>query len=295
MAQIWTVLEVLRWTTTYLQERGVDNPRLDAELLIGAALDKDRVGVYLSFEQPLNGDELAAIRAMVARRAAREPLQYILGACEFFSLPFQVTPAVLIPRPDTEVLVEEALRLLETAAVEQPLVVDVGCGSGAIAVALAVNAPTARLLALDISADALEVARANAAANGVAQRIEFVHGDMSELAALLPCGCQMVVSNPPYIASAEMACLMPEVRDYEPPLALEGGADGLDCYRQLCGNLPNCLAADGVALFEVGASQSSAVAGLLRRAGLEQIFTRCDYAGVERVVGGRLAAEQQGE
>lgn len=288
MTESWTVLKVLRWTTQYLTEKGVTSPRLDAELLIGSALDKDRVGLYLCYDQPLQNDELTAIRQLVARRASREPLQYILGHTEFWSLPMKVKPGVLIPRGDTEILVEEALRTLEEQ--QDDLggpVLDVGTGSGAIAIAIAHSCPDLPVQAMDISPEAVELALSNAKLNDVSERVRFCLQDMAHL-----CDCcgggpyRLIVSNPPYITRAEMAELMPEVKDHEPHLALEAGEDGLDCYRLLCQQASSCLQPGGWLLVEVGATQAAAVRQLMEQSGLEQTFQRDDYSGIARVVGG---------
>lgn len=280
MTESWTVLKVLKWTSGYLAERGIDSGRLDAELLLADLLQLDRVGLYLNFDRPLDAEELGRFRERVGRRARREPLQYILGRTEFWSLPFRVSPAVLVPRPDTEVLVEEALSRAAPAA----RILDVGTGSGAIAVALAHELQEARVTAVDISAEALAVAGQNARDNSVEERIILVRADLQAL----PEGeFDLVVANPPYIAEGELAELMPEVRDYEPQLALAGGTDGLDAYRALARQAPGLLAAGGWLLVEIGAGQAVAVRELLAAAGLEEVFTRDDYAGLPRVVGGR--------
>ncbi|MDD2558183.1 MAG: peptide chain release factor N(5)-glutamine methyltransferase [Desulfuromonas sp.] len=284
MAKVWSVLEVLRWTTTYLQEKGVDNPRLDAELLIGAALDKDRVGVYLAYDQPLQQAELDTVRALVKRRALREPLQYILGQVEFWALPFKVTPAVLIPRADTEVLVEEGLKALEP---QSGAVLDVGTGSGAVAIALAHSAKV-RVLAVDISAEALQIAHINAQNNGVAELVTFAQSDLH---ALEHGSYRLLVSNPPYITSAQMQELMPEVAQHEPALALHGGEDGLDAYRSLARQAPMVLELGGWLVVEVGQGQADAVADIFRAAGLKQCYQRCDYAGIARVVGASTGSD----
>ena len=280
MAETWTVLKILRWTSGYLAERGIDNGRLDAELLLADLLQLDRVGLYLNFDRPLNAAELTDFRERVGRRARREPLHYILGRAEFWSLPFRVGPAVLVPRPDTEVLVEEALARATPAA----RILDVGTGSGAIAVALAHELPAARVAAVDISAAALALAAENARINGVAERVAFAPGDLHAL----PAGeFDLVVANPPYIAAADLAGLMPEVRDFEPQLALHGGSDGLDAYRSLARQASKLLVPGGWLLVEVGAGQAAAVQELLAAAGLGEIFCRDDYAGIPRVVGAR--------
>lgn len=281
-AETWTVLKVLQWTAGYLEQKGVDGARLDAELLLADALGLDRVGLYLNYDRPLSPGELSVYRQRVGRRAGREPLQYILGTTEFWSLPFAVTPAVLIPRPDTEVLVEEALK----RAADSGRILDVGTGSGAIAIALAHELPGATVEGVDISAGALAVAADNARRNGVDGRVAFREGDLGRL----PDGpYDLIVSNPPYIPEADMAGLMPEVRDFEPCLALCGGQDGLDCYRLLARQAPDRLVPGAWLLLEVGIGQAPAVEALLAAAGLREVFSRQDYAGVPRVVGGRAA------
>lgn len=280
MAETWTVLKLLKWTADYFAGKGIDNSRLDAELLLAATLKLDRVGLYLNYDRPLQAEELAAYRKLVERRARREPLAYILGRCEFWSLPFAVTPAVLIPRPDTEVLVEEALKRLPPGG----RVLDVGLGSGAIAVAIAHERADVQVAGIDKSPQALEVAASNARSNGVDARCDFRIGD---LAALAGGPYQLIVSNPPYIGAGEMAGLMPEVRDYEPALALVAGSDGLDCYRALLPQAWSQLGPGGWLLVEVGAGQANMVSELFTASGYGECFTACDLAGIERVVGGQ--------
>jgi len=280
LAEVWTVLKVLQWTTEHLRQKGVENGRLDAELLLAENLGLDRVGLYLNYDRPLQPAELARYREQIRRRAGREPLQYILGHCEFWSLSLEVTPAVLIPRPDTEVLVEEALR----HALPDATVLDVGTGSGAIALAIATELPDCRVTGLDRSPAALQVALQNRDAHGLQQRVEFREGDLFSL----PEGnWRLIISNPPYIPDGEMQELMPEVGRFEPAMALNGGADGLDCYRALARQAADCLAAGGWLLVEVGIGQAENVKQLFAEAGLEQIYSRDDYAGISRVVGGR--------
>jgi release factor glutamine methyltransferase len=277
--ETWTTIKILTWTREYLAGKGVENARLEAEWMLCAATGLDRVGLYLNFERPLNDAELAAFRAMVARRAKREPLQHILGTQEFFGLEFEVTPDVLIPRHDTETLVTEALLHMPGAQ----SVLDIGTGSGCIAVALAKQLPHAKVAAIDISAAALEVARRNADRNGVT--IEFLAGSLLEPVAGRR--FDLIVSNPPYIPSADIALLEPEVRDHEPLGALDGGRDGLDAYRPL---IPAALASlnpGGWLLVEVGIGQAAEVAALFRQGGFEETFTARDPGAIERVVGGR--------
>lgn len=281
MPEAWTVLKILEWTTGYFRDKGIDNPRLDAELLLADLLETGRLELYLQFDQPLNAGELNAFRSRVARRAEREPLQYILGECEFWSLSLKVTPQVLVPRADTEVLVEEALKRLDSTG----RVLDVGTGSGAIAIALASEKNCARVEAVDICDEALSIAHENTVRHGLEDRLSLRR---ENLAALSGRGYEMIVSNPPYIPEADFAGLMPEVRDFEPRRALDGGTDGLDCYRALACQAPALLADRGWLLVEVGYGQAEAVSDLFAAAGLTEIFVRNDYAGTPRVVGGRL-------
>ncbi len=279
--ETWTILKVLDWTKGYLAEKGVENARLEAEWMLCPVLSLDRVGLYVNFDKPLTDKELAAYRAMVARRARREPLQYILGTQEFLGMEFQVTSAVLIPRHDTEVLVAEAVTRSQGAK----KVLDIGVGSGCIAVALARSMPAAEIFGVEQSPQALELAQKNAERNGVT--VNLVRGSLFE-----PFEGQrfdLIVSNPPYIPTADLASLQPEVREYEPRIALDGGADGLDFYRRIIPAAPNYLTLGGWLLFEVGIDQSGQVLALFEKTGrFAELFTAKDQGDVERVVGGKL-------
>lgn len=276
--EVWTTLKVLTWTKEYLAARGIENARREAEWLLCAATGLDRVGLYLNFDKPLNEVELAAYRAMVIRRGRREPLQHILGTQEFCGLEFEVSPDVLIPRHDTETLVEAALARMPRAG----SVLDVGTGSGCIAVALARQLPGAAVTAIDISDKALLVARRNADRNGVA--VEFLHGSL--LKPVAGRCFDLIVSNPPYIPAADIEALDPEVRDFDPRGALDGGADGLDIYRLLVPAALSCLNPAGWLLVEVGIGQSEAVAQLIREcSSYGEPVMACDPGGIERVVG----------
>ena len=279
-SETWTILKVLNWTKEYLAEKGVENSRLEAEWLLSAALGLDRVGLYVNFEKPLSPGELASIRGIVGRRAKREPLQYILGSQEFMGLEFRVTPAVLIPRHDTETLVLEALRRVGDAK----QVLDVGAGSGCIAVALAQHLPDASVSAVDSSDAALAVASENAGRNGVAVRL--VSGSLFE--PFRGERFDLIVSNPPYIPTADLAGLQPEVRDYEPKGALDGGPDGLDFYRLIIPAAPEHLNPGGWLMVEVGIGQAEQVKKMFADSGYCEIFTARDPGGIDRVVGGRF-------
>ncbi|MDR3579904.1 MAG: peptide chain release factor N(5)-glutamine methyltransferase [Oryzomonas sp.] len=276
--ETWTTLKVLTWTKEYLTAKGIENARLEAEWLLCAATGLDRVGLYLNFDKPLNDDELASFRSLVARRARREPLQHILGTQEFYGLEFEVSPDVLIPRHDTETLVTEAL----TRRPEARSVLDIGTGSGCIAVALARHLPGAAVTAIDISPAALVVARRNAGSNEVA--IEFLAGSLLE--PVTGRRFDLIVSNPPYIPTTDIDGLEPEVRDFDPRGALDGGSDGLDVYRTLIPTVPEHLNPAGWLLVEVGIGQAPAVVELFRTcADYNPPITACDPGGIERVVG----------
>ncbi|MGD0586151.1 MAG: peptide chain release factor N(5)-glutamine methyltransferase [Oryzomonas sp.] len=276
--ETWTTLKVLTWTKEYLSAKGIENARLEAEWLLCTVTGLDRVGLYLNFDKPLNDGELASFRALVARRARREPLQHILGTQEFYGLEFEVSPDVLIPRHDTETLVTEAL----ARRPEARSVLDIGTGSGCIAVALARHLSDAAVTAVDISPSALAVARRNAGRNGVA--VEFLTGSLLDPVAGRH--FDLIVSNPPYIPSTDIDGLEPEVRDFDPRCALDGGVDGLDVYRTLIPAVPEHLNPAGWLLVEVGVGQAPAVMELFRKGtDYDPPVTACDPGGIERVVG----------
>jgi release factor glutamine methyltransferase len=271
-----------------LARAGIETARLDAEVLMAEAAGVARTALAAGAARPDAG-ALARFEAMVARRAAREPLAYVVGHREFFSLDFEVNPAVLIPRPETETVVECALDFLSGRA--EASVLDLGTGSGAIAVAIAVNAPQARVVATDISEVSLEVAQRNARSHRCADRIRFVAGDCY---GALEHGWDggpfdLIVSNPPYVAEAEADTLAPEVREFEPRAALVGGPDPLVFYRRIASGLERWLHCRGEVIVEVGAGQARAVARIFETAGCVNFAIVRDLAGVERVVRARRA------
>lgn len=275
---IWTPIKILAWTTGYLAEKGVENARREAEWLLCEVTGLDRVGLYLNFDRPLQEKELAAYRLLVTRRGKREPLQYILKNQEFDGLNLEVSPAVLIPRHDTETLIEEAFK----RAVPTGSILDIGTGSGCIAIALAKRLPDASVTAVDISAEALMVASRNAAEHSV--DIEFLSGSFFQ--PVNGRRFNMIVSNPPYIRTADLPGLQPEVRDYEPQMALDGGLDGLDSYRYMITEAPGYLMPGGTILFEVGFDQADSVTSMLAENGFDTIAPVPDGAGILRVTGG---------
>lgn len=272
----WTILRVLNSSRELFEKRGVDSPRLDAEVLMASALSVERVMLYARYDQPLLPAELEQIRGLVKRRANGEPVAYILGEREFYSLPLEVTNHVLIPRPDTETLVEVALERL--AAHKDPRILDVGTGSGAIALALKKERADALVTASDVSPEALGVARKNAARLGLELRL--VESDLLER---IDGPYELVAANLPYIPSGQLPSLMREVRNHEPALALDGGPDGLVLIRRLIADLPRVMAPGGVVALEAGHDQLEAVAALLTAAGFAEVRVKKDYRGQPRV------------
>ena len=283
-----TLLDYLQRTTSFLAARGIDGARLDAELLLAEVLGMTRTQLYTNFEQPLAAPEVGRYRDLVRRRAAREPVAYITGRREFWSLEFMVDRRVLVPRPETELVVEIAVDALRGCRGDAVRVADIGTGSGAIAVAVAKEVPRARVVATDRSGAALEIAPANAERHGVADRIEFLAGD--GCAPLVGKGAfDVVAANPPYIRSAEMGGLAPEVREWEPRWALEAGPDGMDVTTPLVEQALGVLAPGGWLIVEVG-TQASLVRDCFARCGYEGVAVRRDLAGIDRVVSGRRPA-----
>ncbi len=263
-----------------LSNAGVDSPRLDAELLLADTLEVNRAAVLARPDRRLTPKQLTRYRSLVERRAAREPLAYILGQREFFGLDFAVDPRVLIPRPETELLVEEVLRL--AGPKPSPLLADVGAGSGAIAVSLAVHLPQATVYALDDSPEALAVTAENARRHGVADRIQCLEGN---LLAPLPGPVDFITGNLPYVAAPEWEELAPEIRHYEPRPALDGGPDGLMLIRGLLAAATPHLRPRGAILLEIGAGQGQAAMSLARQHFASgEIRLHQDYAGLDRLV-----------
>ncbi len=260
------VLEVIQRSTEFLARKGIESPRLASELLLAHVLGLPRMQLYLDFERTLTDSELAACRELVKRRGQHEPLQQITGSTSFCGLPIKLNRHVLVPRPETELLAELGWKFLSIVS-PSPLAFDLGTGSGCLAVALAAKCPAAKLFASDISTAELALARENAAASGVADRITFFHGDGF---SALPEGAKfnLVISNPPYIPSGEIEKLQPEVRDYEPRHALDGGADGMDFYRHISGEAHAFLLPGGKVMLEFGDGQAEP---------LRQIFTEQNW------------------
>jgi len=277
----WTVLKVLQWTTEYFRDKGFEQPRADAEVLLAHTLGMGRVQLYLNHDKPLSPEELARFRGFIRRRASYEPAQYIIGKMEFWSLDFEVTPSVLIPRPETEVLVEKAL---EISGDKPGFVLDLGTGSGAIAVALAHERRGIRVIAADKSKAAIEIARRNAERNTVADRVFFVVTDLFNAFESRPL-FDLIVSNPPYVSDAELLDLAPEIANYEPRSALRGGGrSGLAVIQKILEGFHAHLKPNGSLLVEIGRGQAEILEqGILADWTGRFEFIE-DYSGIRRVL-----------
>lgn len=275
----------MEWTEQHFRQKGIESAKLEAQLLLGHALGCRRTELYTRWNELVAEEQRSRFRELIKRRLDGCPVQYLLGEREFFLLTVEVTPAVLIPRPETELLVTETLARIKPLGA--PRVLDIGTGSGCIALALAHQHKTAVIVASDISAEALEIARRNAVRHGLAQRVRFVEGDL--LASLAGEQFDVIVSNPPYIATGELADLAPEVRDFEPRLALDGGADGFAIYDRLIPSSAAQLAPGGTLLLEIGHTQETGVRQRLEAAGLMVGPTVRDAQRLPRVVSGRRA------
>jgi release factor glutamine methyltransferase len=276
MPETLPLLEVLRGTERYLADRGVENPRLNAEHLLAHALGLKRMELYLQFDRQLTEAERAPLRETVKRRGAREPLQHILGTAEFHGRTFGCDKRALIPRPETEQLVELALGIAKTKT--SPRILDIGTGSGVIALTLRLELAEAEVHAVDLCPDALALAADNATRHALAGRVTFHHADL-----LPPNGAKfdLIVANLPYIPADEIAALSPEVR-HDPVAALDGGSDGLGLIRRLIASAPGHLAPGGGLLLEIGAGQADDVNTLLKERKFRDIFVHPDYENVPR-------------
>ena len=280
----WTILKLLHWTTDYFSRNKVAEPRASAEVLLAHLLSQDRLFLYLNYDRPMEAEELAAFRTLVKRRLGGEPNQYITGMQEFWSLPFRVSPNVLIPRPETEVLLETVLEFLGSSP-HETRVLDLGTGSGAIAVALARELAATTIVATDSSMAALKLAQENALLNQVDSKIDFVCADLFSAFSPGAAKFTVVATNPPYLSQAEFSKLSPEVRDYEPRYALDGGLDGLAAIRPIIQEAPSVLSKQGALIMEIGADQAESVSTLVKDSQLyESYLIIRDYSGLDRVI-----------
>lgn len=276
MAEGIPVFQALAEGARRLRQAGIEEARVNVELLLCHVLGTTRLRLLLDSQRPLSGAEAAALEELLQQRCLRRPLQHLIGTAPFLVHTIEVTPDVLIPRPETEVLVQEALACAKTRPTAELRVLDFATGSGCIAIALAAKSPTTRVVALDVSTEALAMARQNAAHNKVMERLEFRHGDGF---AAMKSGerFDLIVSNPPYIASAEIETLQPEVRDHDPRGALDGGADGLDFYRRLAAEAGDFLQPHGKLMLEFGEGQAEAIRTILSAAGWSVEAIHPDY------------------
>jgi release factor glutamine methyltransferase len=262
----WTIKELLEVTTDYLKKKEIESPRLSAEILLAHQLEISRVELYLRFDQPLQDKEVAGYRSFIKRRLSREPLQYITGVQEFWSLDFMVGPQVMVPRPETELLVEHALALCRNNKMAQgecARILDLGTGCGALAVAVARELEGVAVWASDVSPEALDIARQNAKEHGVEERIEFVLSDLWQGFSHQKLPFDIVLSNPPYISSEAMDSLPPEVKDHEPRQALDGGEEGMVYIRNIIEQAPKHLTPGGWILLEMDPEQTTKALGLI--------------------------------
>jgi release factor glutamine methyltransferase len=289
---LWTVLKTITWSREYLQGKGVSEPRLSAELLLGSVLGLDRLELFLQFDRPLNPAELAGFKALLLRRIQNEPVAYILGRKEFWSLSFAVNPSVLVPRPETELLVEEALALMQSDP-SLKHTIELGTGSGAVIISLAKTlltntAEPGFMAATDWSWPALKTAEANARQHQVCQAVSFLQGNWLTPFAPHKKKIQVLISNPPYLTREEILQLDPGIKKYEPLKALDGGQDGLSAIRELLGQARHILQPGGWVLLEIGERQGPPVLELARRNGFDPVIIRPDYAGKDRVLKGQF-------
>ena len=283
-ASAWTLLQLVRWTTDYFQKHRIATPRSEAEILLAHSLGLRRIDLYLNHDQPLEKEELQRFKMLIKRRLSREPLAYITGTREFWSLDLAVNPAVLIPRPETECLVEAVLPFLDNPRRSPHRVLDLGTGSGAITIALAREHPQHRYVAMDRSPEAVALARRNACAHGVDDCIRWFCGDWHTALAPRDTVFDLIVSNPPYIRSGDLTTLQPEIHEHEPLLALDGRADGLHSLRRIIEAAHRHLTVGGRLALEMGWDQADAVRAIA--AGLDcygPVRVVKDYSGLDRV------------
>lgn len=268
----YKLIEILNMCTDYLMKKGIENARLNAELLVGHVLKLSRVQLYLNFEKPITADEVDFIRNLLKRRANHEPIQYILEETEFYSLKLKLNRHTLIPRPETEILIDAVLDQFEKFSTEKETIqiLDIGTGSGNIAIALAKNLPNARITAIDIQSEAIKIAQQNAAYHQVQDRINFIQQDVLDRNLAFPTKFDVIVSNPPYISRDEFDCLQEEVKNFEPYIALDGGSEGLTFYQRLTEIAPPLLERDGFVAIELGANQADAIKNFFANSGVFQ-------------------------
>ncbi len=283
--EVWTIGRVVRWAADDLRTRGNDTPRLDAEVLLCFVLRIDRIGLIVDSERPLSKEELGRYRELHKRRRAGEPVAYLRGMREFYGRPFRIDKRVLVPRPDTEILVEVAMARTRARTLSTR-VLDLCTGSGCVAITFGRERPNAHVLGTDLSEDALVVARDNALRLGAVPWVWFRQSDLFADLGLTRPRFELITANPPYIPEGDIAGLAATIREFEPRMALTGGSDGLDFARRIICEAPSYLEPGGVLAMEIGAGQSTEVADVFAREGFVSIERAKDLAGIERVVSG---------
>jgi release factor glutamine methyltransferase len=283
MQEIWTIQRILNWTLDYFQKHLVPDPRLSAELLLAGVLKLKRLELYLQFERILTPNELSIYRDYIQRRIKYEPVQYILGEQDFMGLTFSVNPEVLIPRPETELLVETVLAAVKQINISSLKIVDIGTGSGSIAISLAHYCPLAKIIAVDNSQMAIQVAQENARKIGTTN-VSFFHADIETISLKTFGKADIIVSNPPYVSNQQYENLHPQVKNYEPALALMAGVDGLDFYRKILPRLPEMLKKEGWSFLEIGYDQKEEIQKLLINHHFKNISFIKDYQNIHRIV-----------
>jgi len=280
--EVWTSLRLINWTKDHFASKGIDSPRLEAEVLLSAALGCERIDLYTRYAEAVPPDALAVFREMVKRRAAREPTQYVLGQTEFCGHVFKTDPRALIPRGETEIIIQVTTELVKDSP--EVLIADIGTGSGVLAVTAALVFPQARLVACDLSAEALSLAHENAVSHGVLERIAFRCGDFEEVLHEYAGRVDVAMANPPYVSEHEFPSLAPELREHEPREALVAGDEGTEIERRLLGFAARLLKPGGRLVMEMGAGHAPCVRETTENApALELVRTERDFAGIERV------------
>jgi release factor glutamine methyltransferase len=286
----WTIIKLLKWATSYFHSRGIDSPRAEAEILLSHALKLQRIDLYLRYDQPLYDEDLKRFKELIKRRINREPVAYIVGTKEFWSMDFAVTKDVLIPRPETEFLVEAALNLLPAGEMSDPVmmpwrILELGTGSGAVILTLASMRPGHRFFATDRMWAAIRIARENVVRHHLETTVELICSDWFEPFRPNRCAFDMIISNPPYVPRRLIGGLQPEITGYEPISALDGGEDGLSCLKHIVGHAHLYLRAQGNLLLEMGHDQKSDIERIVDEcAAYEHIVYIKDYSGYDRVI-----------
>lgn len=283
--ETWTIKKLLEWIIAYFEKNGVDAPRLSAELLLCHILKLERIQLYTFYDRIVGSEQLAELRAMVKRAAEHEPIAYLVGRCDFYSLPLKITPDCLIPRPETERLIERAIDFLRGRTGSQ-YVLDLCTGSGCIVAAIAKNVENLRVVATDISDKALAVAAENIKRHKLEGKVKLLGGDLFDpiITGLDKTQFDLIVCNPPYVSDLEYEKLEPNVKKYEPKLALYAGADGLDIYKRILEKVDDFLEPDGALMMEIGYAQGPAIQQMLEQTGIfKEIKIEKDFADNDRI------------